>query len=252
MNHNGTDRLAVLIDADNSMSGVIDELLKEITRYGTPTVKKAYGDWTTPHLRSWKEILHKHAILPEQQFRYTKGKNATDIALIIDAMDLLYSQNFTGFCLVSSDSDFTRLATRIRQNGLTVYGFGERKTPQPFVAACDKFVFLEVLKEGTVDKGHVRKTQNDELLSLQTVVTEAIDAVAREDGWASLASVGHQISKNHPSFDPRNHGFQKLGELVAALGFIEIKFIEVGEHKHMHVKLKSNKLVQTTTNLAEA
>lgn len=245
MNENGTDRLAVLIDADNAMASVIDQLLKEITKYGTPTVKRAYGDWTTNRLRSWKDVLHRHAIQPEQQFSYTRGKNATDSALIIDAMDLLYSKNFTGFCLVSSDSDFTRLATRIRQDGLIVYGFGERKTPEPFVAACDKFVYLEVLKEEPAAKTSHPKPTGEKSVDVNAIVMEAIDAVARDDGWATLSALGNQISKNNPSFDPRNHGFRKLKELIAALDFVDIKYVESGEHKHMYVKLKSNKLVHS-------
>jgi uncharacterized LabA/DUF88 family protein len=141
-----TGKLAVLIDADNAQASTIQELLAEVSRYGTASVKRAYGDWTTPNLKGWKEVLHKLAIQPMQQFNYTTGKNATDSSLIIDAMDLLHSGGLNGFCLVSSDSDFTRLATRIREAGLLVYGFGEKKTPQPFVAACDKFIYTEILK----------------------------------------------------------------------------------------------------------
>ena len=141
-----SDKLAVLIDADNAQASVVSELLEEIARYGTASVKRAYGDWTTGHLKSWKNVLHKAAIQPVQQFAYTQGKNATDSALIIEAMDLLHAGNLDGFCIVSSDSDFTRLATRLREAGLRVYGFGEQKTPDPFVKACDKFVYLEILK----------------------------------------------------------------------------------------------------------
>ena len=146
MSSPSTDKLAVLIDADNAQVSVVHELLAEISRYGTATVKRAYGDWTTPNLKGWKEVLHKHGIQPVQQFSYTTGKNATDSSLIIDAMDLLHGGRLDGFCLVSSDSDFTRLATRIREGGLAVYGFGEQKTPQPFVAACDKFIYTEILR----------------------------------------------------------------------------------------------------------
>jgi uncharacterized LabA/DUF88 family protein len=235
------DRLAVLIDADNSMPGVIDELLKETTKYGRPIIKRAYGDWTTPHLQSWKKVLHKHAIMPRQQFNYTIGKNSTDCALIIDAMDLLYSKNLTGFCIVSSDSDFTGLATRIRQDGLSVYGFGERKTPGAFVAACDKFIFLEVLKCTHGENQPPTETADHKSTDFCGTIAEAINVVARDDGWATLAAVGDHISKNDPSFDPRNFGYRKLGELVAAVEFVETKYEEIGEHKHMYVKLKELK-----------
>jgi uncharacterized LabA/DUF88 family protein len=239
MSNGETDRLAVLIDADNAMASVIDELLKEISKYGTPTVKRAYGDWTTTSLKSWKAVLHKNAIQPEQQFSYTSGKNSTDSALIIDAMDLLYSKNFEGFCIVSSDSDFTRLATRIRQDGLTVYGFGEQKTPEPFVAACDKFVYLEVLKESPKKGKGLPNTATKKLTALKKVFKDAIDAVARDDGWAALSMVGSQISKTNPSFDPRAYGYAKMKDLVAALGSVEIKNVKSGEHVQVFVKLKS-------------
>ncbi|MDP3616507.1 MAG: NYN domain-containing protein, partial [Rhodoferax sp.] len=146
------ERLAVLIDADNAQASVIQELLAEVSRYGTATIKRAYGDWTTQNLRGWKDVLHKLAIQPIQQFAYTTGKNSTDASLIIDAMDVLHTGSVDGFCLVSSDSDFTRLATRIREAGLVVYGFGERKTPEPFVAACDKFIYTEILREDEDEK----------------------------------------------------------------------------------------------------
>ncbi|EGJ50836.1 NYN domain-containing protein [Desulfocurvibacter africanus] len=244
------DRLAVLIDADNATASAIDGLLKEVSKYGTPTVKRAYGDWTTSQLKSWKDVLHKYAIQPEQQFSYTKGKNSTDSALIIDAMDLLYSRNFTGFCIVSSDSDYTRLATRIRQDGVFVYGFGERKTPEPFVAACDKFVFLEIFKESvevivpaevsesTMQNSSVPISEG-ELPDYKSIFMEALDAVARDDGWAFLGQVGDYITKNYPSFDPRNYGFKKLSQLAASLNTLDVKHVESGENKHMHVKLKS-------------
>lgn len=170
---------------------------------------------------------------------YTSGKNSTDSALIIDAMDLLYSKNFEGFCLVSSDSDFTRLATRIRQDGLTVYGFGEQKTPEPFVAACDKFVYLEVLKESPKKRKGLSNTAAKKLTALKKIFKEAIDAVARDDGWAALSMVGAQISKTNPSFDPRAYGYAKMKAPVAALGTVEIKNVKSGEHIQVFVKLKS-------------
>ena len=239
MNNDGNERLAVLIDADNAMASVIDELLKEIAKYGTATVKRAYGDWTTNSLKPWKGVLHRYAIKPEQQFGYTKGKNATDSAMIIDAMDLLYSGNFTGFCIVSSDSDFTRLATRIRQDGLTVYGFGEKKTPAAFIAACDKFVYIEVLKEDSSKTPMAQKQASPGAASdLSCIVADAIDTVARDDGWAALSSIGNHISKNNPSFDPRNYGFRKLSELIGSLSdIVDTKYVQSGEHRHMYVGL---------------
>lgn len=213
-----TTNLAVLIDADNAKASAIAEILGEVARYGTATVKRAYGDWTTPNLASWKNVLHIHAVQPVQQFSYTKGKNATDSALIIDAMDLLHGGKLDGFCLVSSDSDFTRLATRIREAGLAVYGFGEKKTPQPFVAACDKFVFTEILGDPQ-DKAKPKKATNSKL---QEVLKLAISSVAQEDGWASLSVVGSLINKNDPSFDSRNFGYKKLGDLVRDQAYIEV------------------------------
>jgi uncharacterized LabA/DUF88 family protein len=219
-----TDNLAVLVDADNAQASVIAELLAEVANYGTATVKRAYGDWTTPNLAGWKDVLHVHAIQPIQQFRYTTGKNATDSALIIDAMDLLHGGKVDGFCLVSSDSDFTRLATRIREAGFSVYGFGEQKTPKPFVAACDKFIYTEIL----------RKPSSGSLVApvqapLKPLLSSAISSAAQEDGWASLSTVGALLLKNDPSFDPRNFGFKKLGELVKAQTYLKVKAIPTGE-----------------------
>jgi uncharacterized LabA/DUF88 family protein len=228
------DNLAVLIDADNAQASIAGELLAEMSRYGTATVKRAYGDWTTPNLSGWKEALHKLAIQPIQQFRFTAGKNATDSALIIDAMDLLHGGTVDGFCLVSSDSDFTRLATRIREAGLAVYGFGERKTPNPFVAACDKFVFTEILRPPVVNLPSPQEP-------LRPGLTAAIKAAAREDGWAALAGVGSLLTKASPSFDPRNYGFQKLGELVRGQPFLELKSVPAGDgspNVHLYVRLK--------------
>lgn len=235
------DKLAVLIDADNAQASIIHELLAEVSRYGTASVKRAYGDWTTTNLRGWKEILHKMAIQPMQQFSYTTGKNSTDSSLIIDAMDLLHSGNLNGFCIVSSDSDFTRLATRIREAGLIVYGFGERKTPPPFVAACDKFIYTEILKPQQAASAQAESTA--ELLEpLEPMIRTAITATARDNGWAALSAVGSMLLKNSPSFDPRNYGCQKLGELVRKQGFLEIKEVPVGDSStnvHIHVRPKS-------------
>lgn len=178
-----TLRLAVLIDADNASSSVAKELLEEVAKYGTATVKRAYGDWTTQHLTGWKNHLHKHAIQPIQQFAYTHGKNSTDSAFIIDAMDLLYAGNVDGFCIVSSDSDFTRLATRLREAGKRVYGLGERKTPDAFIGACDKFIFFEVLKKPTRNTVPVTIAN---LPDLREILTLAIEEKARDHGWAAL------------------------------------------------------------------
>lgn len=215
-------RLAVLIDADNAEAAVIQELLAEVSRYGTATIKRAYGDWTTPNLKGWKEVLHKMAIQPIQQFRYTNGKNATDSALIIDAMDVLHDRSVDGFCIVSSDSDFTRLATRIREAGLLAYGFGERHTPEPFVAACDKFIYTEILKPEPAQK---TEPVGPAMSKLQPLLIAAIDANARDDGWAALSAVGGTVGKNQPDFDSRNYGFKKLSDLVRSLNYLEVKEI---------------------------
>jgi len=225
---NDNQKLAVLIDADNAQATVIQELLAEVSRYGTATIKRAYGDWTTTNLKGWKDVLHTMAIQPIQQFSYTSGKNATDSALIIDAMDVLHTGSVDGFCLVSSDSDFTRLATRIREAGLVVYGFGERKTPEPFVAACDKFIYTEILRSETVAEKDTEKVPAlapavADVRKLQPMVIAAIDANARDDGWAALSGVGSHISKMDPSFDARNYGFKKLSELVRSLKYLEVK-----------------------------
>ena len=222
-----SDKLALLIDADNAQASVAQELLAEIARYGTATVKRAYGDWTTQNLVGWKETLLNLAIQPIQQFRFTVGKNATDSALIIDAMDLLHSGTVDGFCLVSSDSDFTRLAMRIREAGLSVYGFGEKKTPRPFVAACDKFVYVEILR--AVAKDAPSPVLPSPAEPLQPDLTQAIAAATREDGWAALSAVGSLVMKANPSFDPRNYGFQKLGELVRSQPYLEVKSVPVGD-----------------------
>ena len=183
---NNNQKLAVLIDADNAQASVIQELLAEVSRYGTATIKRAYGDGTTTHLKGRKEVLHRMAIQPIQQFSYTTGKNSTDASLIIDAMDVLHAGSVDGFCLVSSDSDFTRLATRIREAGLVVYGFGERKTPEPFVAACDKFIYTEILRPKPEErKAEEVAVEVAELPKLRPMVLTAVDATARDDGWSS-------------------------------------------------------------------
>jgi hypothetical protein len=235
----GADDLAVLIDADNAQASVISDLLAEVAQYGTATVKRAYGDWTTPQLASWKEVLHVHAIQPVQQFSYTSGKNATDSALIIDAMDLLHGGRVDGFCLVSSDSDFTRLATRIREAGLAVYGFGEKKTPKPFVAACDKFIYTEILKRPAA--GGSAPLESTTQGPLRPLLTAAITAGTQEDGWAPLGLVGSLLLKTDPSFDARNFGFRKLSELVKAQPSLVVKEIPIVEgslQMHLFVRLR--------------
>lgn len=223
-------KLAVLIDADNAQASSIESLMNEISHFGTVHVKRIYGDWTKPNLKQWKEELHKHAIQPIQQFSYTNGKNSTDSALIIDAMDLLHLNHLDGFCLVSSDSDFTRLATRIRENGLVVYGFGEKKTPQAFTSACDQFIFIENLtrnlEEIASNKAKTGDAKNNNLSDdekLKKYFKSAIDALSKDSEWAPLSLVGASILKINPSFDSRNYGYPKLGELVQDLTYLEVE-----------------------------
>jgi uncharacterized LabA/DUF88 family protein len=226
-----TNRLAVLIDADNAQPSIIDSLLAEIANYGVASVKRIYGDWTAPSLKGWKEVLLQHSIQPIQQFAYTKGKNATDSAMIIDAMDLLYSDNFTGFCIVSSDSDFTRLASRIRESGLIVYGFGEKKTPGAFVSACDKFIYTEVLRAKTDENEAIAKKPSVELkqdTKLVSLLRNAVEASSDDSGWAQLGPVGSNIAKQSPEFDPRNYGYGKLGELIRATKLFNAEERQVG------------------------
>ncbi len=220
-----TDRLAVLIDADNAQPSIVDGLLAEIANFGVASVKRIYGDWTGPGLKGWKELLLQHSIQPVQQFAYTKGKNATDSAMIIDAMDLLYTGNFNGFCIVSSDSDFTKLASRIRESGLLVYGFGEKKTPAPFVSACDKFTYTEVLR-AKVDEAEAIQPKSAKDLKrdakLIRLLRNAVEASSDDDGWAHLGRVGNNIAKQAPEFDARNYGYAKLGELVRATKLFDL------------------------------
>lgn len=231
--------LAVLIDADNAQAAIIENLLTEIAKFGVASVKRIYGDWTTPNLVQWKNTLLDHSIQPIQQFRYTTGKNATDSAMIIDAMDLLYTDTFDGFCIVSSDSDFTRLASRIREAGKRVYGFGERKTPQPFVVACDRFIYTEIFaaagKEDTDKKLPPNKLQQDS--KLVKLFSDAIEASSNEEGWAHLGGVGSNIIKNAPEFDPRNYGYSKLSDLALAIGLFECE----KQQSHMLLRNKTKK-----------
>ncbi len=219
-------RLAVLIDADNSTASVTKALLDEVATYGTPTVKRAYGDWTTPNLGGWKAELLDHAIQPMQQFAYTRGKNSTDSALIIDAMDLLYGGNLEGFVIVSSDSDFTRLATRLRESGKTVYGIGRRNTPTAFVTACDRFIYLDLLGPEPVQPAGTASEDEEppaEVPKLRPALETAIRGTSRDDGWSHLGEVGSQLLKTNPAFDPRDYGHTKLGELMRAQSYVEVK-----------------------------
>ncbi len=243
----GTATLAVLIDADNAAPGIVEGLLAEVAKYGVAAVKRIYGDWTKPNLSGWKECLLSHSIQPIQQFRYTVGKNATDSAMIIDAMDLLYTGRFDGFCIVSSDSDFTRLASRIREQGLTVYGFGERKTPKPFVTACDKFIYSDLLRgdvgadESDETTAPARRRSGGELRQdtrLVRLLQSAAQAVSDEEGWTTLGSMGTHIAKQAPEFDSRNYGYGKLSELVAATGLFEVETRNGGSNKTIWVRLK--------------
>jgi uncharacterized LabA/DUF88 family protein len=237
-----TARLAVLIDADNAQASIIEELLAEVAKYGTAHVKRAYGDWTAPNLRSWKDQLLAQSIQPIQQFAYTTGKNATDAAMVIDAMDLLYSGRFDGFCIVSSDSDFTRLAARLRESGMTVYGFGERKTPNPFIAACDKFVYVENLRfadEDTPDSPGAKKatpkpataTQLKADTALVSLLRNAVEGASDDDGWAPLSAVGNIITNQRPDFDSRSYGYGKLSDLIKATSLFEIERRSPGDGK---------------------
>ncbi len=219
-------KLAVLIDADNAAASLVKELLEEVAKFGTATVRRAYGDWTGPQLGGWKDQLNRYAIQPIQQFAYTRGKNSTDASLIIDAMDLLYADNVDGFCLVSSDSDFTRLATRLRESRKVVYGLGERKTPEAFRAACDRFVFFEVLKRGGDSAGAAGPKPLADVPDLEHALRQAFDAVSRDEGWTTVSSVGSYMAKNNPSFDTRLYGFRKLSDMLRRQPYIEIKDAE--------------------------
>lgn len=240
MSESNHRQLAVLVDADNAQPASMPGVLAEIAKFGTASVKRIYGDWTTPNLAGWKDVVLKHSIQPVQQFRYTVGKNATDSAMIIDAMDLLYTRRFQGFCLVSSDSDFTRLAARVREEGLLALGFGEAKTPKAFVAACDKFIFVEVLREE-----ETKALTNQELpvgkLKLDRKVISLLRAGVEdnsdESGWARLGAVGSRVNKQSPDFDPRNYGHAKLSALFKATDLFEMEDrADVTGHRHIYVR----------------
>ena len=241
-------KIAVLIDADNVSDKYIKYIFDEISNHGTPTYKRIYGDWTKPHLISWKTVLLNYSITPIQQYAYTTGKNATDAALIIDAMDILYSNNVDGFCIVSSDSDFTRLAARLREAGMYVLGMGEKKTPMPFISACEKFKYLEVIAAVPADsykttprteKQEVPKegmADTDGLIeSIKIIVTESSD----EDGWAFLGEVGKRLNKRYPDFDTRNYGHSKLTPLISSLKEFEIQPRKTSNPQITHYFIKN-------------
>lgn len=265
-----TKRFALLIDADNAQAKAIDAVLTEAARYGDTTSRRCYGDWTSQQLAPWKAVLNRHAIQPIQQFSYTSGKNATDSALIIDAMDLLYTGKFNGFFLVSSDSDFTKLATRIRESGLEVIGIGRRKTPEAFRAACNKFIFTETIMEDDVSVAgdlasadaksslsantnivEITKDSKKEQVakkvtptsdeSLKKLIKDAIESASEEDGWANLGGVGSYIPRVDSSFDSRNYGFSKLGKLIMSLDYVksESRMMENG-HQNIYVQFQES------------
>jgi len=245
-------KLAVVIDADNVPSGNVKGIMEEIAKYGVPTFKRIYGDWTKPNLAGWKSILLENAITPVQQYGYTSGKNSTDSAMIIDAMDILYTGKVDGFCIVSSDSDFTRLAIRLRESGMKVFGFGEQKTPGPFIVACDKFIYLEILSSPAkvkpakntsssapeaTEQVFIHKVDSATIL----LISSTVDDIADEDGWAFLGDVGNLLIKKKPDFDPRNYGYAKLTPLIKSLK----KYFDIDERvtdrasiKHVYIRTK--------------
>ena len=224
-------RLAVLIDADNVPYSNVKGVMEEIAKYGTPTFKRIYGDWTKPTVTGWKNVLLENAITPIQQYSYTSGKNSSDSALIIDAMDILYSGKVDGFCIISSDSDFTRLATRLREAGMKVFGIGQKKTPNPFIVACDKFIYMEIIAIPEQEETAATSTKKSKSAPPQKIsvdkktlhlIASSIDDLADENGWAFLGEVGNMLLKKQPNFDPRNYGFQKLTPLIKSLPQFEI------------------------------
>ena len=235
-----SERLAVLIDADNTSPKYVSVLLDELASYGTATVKRAYGDWTTSQLGGWKNELNRFAIVPVQQFAYTTGKNSTDSTLIIDAMDLLYSGNVDAFALVSSDSDFTRLATRLRESGKGVYGLGMRKTPASLVAACDRFVYLEVLTDEPAAPSGGAESAQPHLPNLQSMLVRAVNALSEDEDPVSLSALGRYLRSSDPAFDPRLYGFAKLSDLVQAQAYLSV----TGTGGAVHVRAKSRRSVR--------
>ena len=231
-------RIAVLIDADNTSPKHAEALLEEVAKYGVPTVKRAYGDWTNSHLNGWRSELPKYAVQPMLQVAHTSGKNSTDSALIIDAMDLLYSGNLDAFAIVSSDSDFTRLAMRLRESGATVYGLGRRKTPQSFQSACDRFIFLENLGAAEGPEGEAGDEPAPPLPDLRPLMTKAVESTSGDDGWTTMSAVGNYLGKSHASFDPRNYKFPKLSSLAKAQDYLEVK-ADAGSPLRIRLKPKA-------------
>lgn len=233
----GSDRIAVLIDADNTSHKYAEALLDEVAKYGNPTIKRAYGDWSSQRLGGWVNELNARAIRAMHANAFTTGKNSSDSALIIDAMDLLYSGNVEAFALVTSDSDFTSLALRLRESGMTVYGLGRKRTPASLQNACDKFISLELLGEDDDAEEAEDDTEAAPTINLQSALTKAVNATADEDGWSSLGAIGSHLSRTHASFDPRGFGHAKLSSLVAAQRYLETD----GEANHLRVRLKGGK-----------
>lgn len=246
-------KLAVLIDADNVPYANVKEMFEEIAKYGTPTFKRIYADWTKPTVSGWKNVLLENAITPIQQYSYSTGKNASDSALIIDAMDILYTGKVDGFCIVSSDSDFTRLATRLREAGMKVIGIGEKKTLNPFITACDKFIYIEILKAARLEKEELNpkkvsnqlKTPAKNALNkidpqIINLFTASINDLADEDGWAFLGDLGNLMLKKKPDFDPRNYGYPKMLPLIRSMNKFEIDERNTGKNnfKHIYIRLK--------------
>ncbi len=241
-------RLAVLIDADNIPYRLINGILEEIAKYGVPTFKRIYADWTKPHVAGWKTVLLDHAITPIQQYSYTTGKNSSDSALIIDAMDILYTGRVDGFCVVSSDSDFTRLAIRLREAGMKVFGMGEQKTPSPFRAACDKFIYIEILDQSETGTKQIKLSdlqKKEKIISkadktLVNLINSSINDIADENGWTFLGELGNLLLKKRPDFDPRNYGYEKLLLLIRSLGHYEIDERETGRKnvKLVYIRVK--------------
>jgi uncharacterized LabA/DUF88 family protein len=256
MNNNNDPRLAVLIDADNVPYKSVKEMFEEIIKYGSPTFKRIYADWTKPTVSGWKTVLLENGITPIQQYSYTTGKNSTDSAMIIDAMDILYSGKVDGFCIISSDSDFTRLATRLREAGMKVFGFGQKKTPKPFIAACDKFIYIEILADNAVadePEKSITETMSQEKPLKKTaakapilktdkklikLIADSIEDTADENGWAFLGDLGNILIKKQPNFDSRNYGFSKLVQLIKSIDLFELDQRETGKGNARHVYVK--------------